>query len=155
MWVSGMERFLLEGFEAGEYGVDVARVRAEVEGGAEVDARGDLVVRAAKLAEVELLLPGTHRRALDEAIGVVAGQAGLDERVEHALAEEEEVARLEVPAHPLGPHDEALDEPGEALQHVVEREKRVGDDDALGRRVGDVALVPERDVLQTDEGAAP
>jgi hypothetical protein len=42
------------------------------------------------------------------------------------------VARLEVAAHPLGPHDEALDEPGEAVEHVVEREERVGDDDALG-----------------------
>ena len=50
-----------------------------------------------------------------------------------------------------GAHDEAFDEPGEAVEHVVEREERVGDDDALGRRVRDVALVPERDVLEADE----
>jgi hypothetical protein len=47
---------------------------AEVEGRVEVDARGDLVVGAAELAEVELLLPRAHRRALDEAVGVVAGR---------------------------------------------------------------------------------
>ena len=146
---------LTASFETGEDGVDVARVRAEVEDGVEVDARRDLVVGAAELAEVELLLPRAHRRALDEAVGVVAREAGLDERVEHALAEEEEVARLEVPAHPLGPHDEALDEPGEAVEHVVEREERVGDDDALGRGVRDVALVPERDVLEADERVRP
>ena len=61
------------------------------------------------------------------------------------------MARLEVPAHPLGSHDESFHEPGEAVEHVVEREERVGDHDALGRRVRDVALVPERDVLEPDE----
>ena len=104
-----------------------------------------------ELAEVELLVPGAHRVALDEAVGVVAREARLDEREQHALAEEEVVARLEVAAHPLGAHDEAVDEPREAVEHVVEREERVGDDDALGRRVRDVALVPERDVLEPDE----
>ena len=129
----------------------MAGVRTQVEGRVEVDARGDLVVGAAELAEVELLLPRAHRGALHEAVRVVAPEAGFDERVEDALAEEEVVARLEVAAHPLGPHDEAVDEPGEALEHVVEREERVGDHDALGRRVRDVALVPERDVLEPDE----
>src|SRR5579884_1820587 len=133
----------------------MARVGAEVEGGIEVDAAGDLLVRAAELAEVELLLPGAHGAALDEAVGVVAGESRFDERVEDALAEEEEVARLEVPAHPLGPHDEALDEPGETVEHVVEREERVGNGDALGRRMGDVPLVPEGDVLEPDERAGP
>ncbi len=100
--------------------------------------------RATSVAEVALLVPGPHRVALDEPVRVVARQAGLDEREQQALAEEEAVARLEVPLHPLGPDDEALDEPGEAVEHVVEREERVGDDDPLGRRVRDVALVPER-----------
>ena len=42
------------------------------------------------------------------------------------------------------------DEPREPVEHVVDREKRVGQHDALGRRVRDVALVPERDVLEPD-----
>src|SRR4029079_17018600 len=96
MWVSGMKGLLLEGFETGEDGVDVARVRAEVEGRVEVDARGYLVVGAAELAEVELLLPRSHRRSLDETVRLVPRDAGLDEGVEHALAEEEEVARPQV-----------------------------------------------------------
>src|SRR5207237_3748768 len=113
------------------------------------------LVGAAELAEVELLLPRAHGRTLYEAVRVVAREPGLDERVEDALAEEEEVARLEVAAHPLGPHDEALHEPGEAVEHVVEREERVWDDDTLGRRVRDVPLVPERDVLESHERAPP
>ena len=64
------------------------------------------------------------------------------------------MARLEVSAHPLLADDEALDEPREAVEHVVDGEERVGDDDALGRRVRDVALVPERDVLEPDDGRA-
>src|SRR6476659_10339539 len=115
MWVAGMWGLLLEGFETGEHGVEVARVGAEGEGRVEVDARGDLVVGAGELAEVEPLLPRAHRSSLHEPVGVVTREAGFDEGVEHALAEEEEVARLEVAPPQLGPHDEALHEPGEAV----------------------------------------
>ena len=87
---------------------------------------------------------------LDEAVRLVARQPGLDQREQHALREEEAVARLQVRAHPLGQDDEAFDQPGEPVEHVVEREERVRHDDALGRRVRDVALVPERDVLEAD-----
>ena len=55
-------------------------------------------------------------------------------------------------AHALRVDDEAVDDPGEAVEHVVEREERVGDDDPLGGRVRDVALVPERHVLEADRG---
>jgi hypothetical protein len=65
------------------------------------------------------------------------------------------MARFEVAAHALGAHDESVHQPREALEHVVEREERIGDDDPLRRRVRDVALVPERDVLQADERVAP
>ena len=40
------------------------------------------------------------------------------------------------------------DDPGEAAQHVIERDEAVGQNHALDRRVRDVALVPERDVLE-------
>ena len=40
------------------------------------------------------------------------------------------------------------DDAGEAAEHVIERDEAVGQDDALDRRVRDVALVPERDVLE-------
>ena len=136
--------------QAVENGVDVARVRAEVEGGGEVDPAGDPLVALDERAEVEPLVPRAHRVLLHEPVGLVARQAALDEREQHALREEEPVARLEVRAHPLGEDDEPLDEPGEAVEHVVEGEERVGEDDPLGGRVRDVALVPEGDVLEAD-----
>jgi hypothetical protein len=60
------------------------------------------------------------------------------------------VAGLEVASHPVGVDHEPLHDPGEAVEHVIEREERVRDDHALGRRLRDVALVPERHVLESD-----
>src|SRR3954449_2356088 len=67
------------------------------------------------------------------------------------MTEDEAVARLEIAKHSLGMDDEPLDDPREAVEHVVEGEERIGDDDSLGRGLGDVALVPERHVLEPDQ----
>ena len=131
----------------------MARVHAEVEDGVEVDSIRDLGFAADELAEVDLLVARAHRVALHEAVRIVAREPGLDEREQHALAEEQVVARVEVAPHPLGTDDEALDQPGEPGEHVVECEERVRDYDTLGRRVRDVALVPESDVLEADSGS--
>ena len=44
--------------------------------------------------------------------------------------------------------------PVNADEHVVEEDRRVGQDDPLGRRVADVALVPQRLVLEAGLGVA-
>src|SRR3954469_10146238 len=150
---SGMNRFLLsdEGVQAVEHGVDVTDGRVEVEDGVEVDARGKRAVAADELGEVRLFVPGAHRMRLHSAVRLVARETGLDEGEKQPVAEEEAVAHFEVASHPLGVHDEAVDDPAEAVEHVIECEKRVRDDDALGGGLRDVALVPERDVLHPDE----
>ena len=56
--------------------------------------------------------------------------------------------QLEVLAHPLLVHLHALHERDRAMLQVVEQNRRVGQDHALDRGVGDVALVPQRDVLE-------
>ena len=61
------------------------------------------------------------------------------------------MTRLEVAAHPLRADDEAVHQPREPVEHVVEREKCVGNDDPFRRRMRDVALVPKCDVLEADE----
>src|SRR6266540_861101 len=128
--VSGMDRLPSPGerVEALEDRVDVARVVAEIEQGVErsgVEPTGELGIGAHELGEVELLLPGAHRVSLDEPVGLLSGEPGIDEREQQALAEEEPAARLEVLAHPLRLDNEPVDEPGEAVEHVVEREERV------------------------------
>ena len=69
---------------------------------------------------------------LDEPIGLVAREPGFDECQQQPLAEEKAVARLEIASHALFPHDEALHQPAETIEHVVERQEAVRDDDALG-----------------------
>src|SRR5689334_13539476 len=91
--VSDTDRLLLsrshERTQAFEDDVGVADVRRRVEDGIEVDASGDLRVGARELREVERLVPRPHRVPLDEPVGVVAGEAGLDEREQQPLAEDE------------------------------------------------------------------
>src|SRR5512144_3379337 len=98
-----MYRFLLSGELAQplEDGVDVTGVPAEVEDRVEVDAAGALVVRAHELAEVLLLLVRAQRVSLYQSVGLAARQAGLDQREQQPLAEEESVAGLQVAAHSL------------------------------------------------------
>ena len=120
--------------------------------GLQVDAGGDLLVGPDELPEVALLLPGSHRVALHERVCVRALEPGVHEREQQALTEEEAVARVEVPSHSLRPHDHPRHDPGEAVEHVVEREKRVRKDDPLRRGMRDVPLVPEGNVLEADQG---
>ncbi len=58
------------------------------------------------------------------------------------------MGQLEVLAHPLHVHGHALHERDRAVLQIVEQDRRVGQDHPLDRGVGDVALVPQRDVLQ-------
>ena len=127
-----------------------------VEDGVEVDAgRRSRRRRRRGSRKSTPLVPRAHRVALHEPVRLVARQPRLDEREQQPLAEVQPVARRDVLAHPLLTNDEPLDEPGEAVEHVVDGEERVGQDDPLGRRVRDVALVPERDVLEPDERVGP
>ena len=71
----------------------------------------------------------------NEPVRLVAVVARGDERAQHPLAEHEPPRSVEVGAHALGVDDEAVHEPGEAVEHVVEREERVRQDDALRARV--------------------
>ena len=91
--------------------------------------------------------------ALHEPVRVVASEAGLDECEQQTLAEVQPMARVDVLAHPLGSDDESFQQPREPVEHVVDGEERVGQHDPLGGGVGDVPLVPERDVLESDDRA--
>src|SRR6476646_4352430 len=120
--VSGMDRFLLpdEGAEPLEDGVGVTRVGREIEDGVEIDASRELAICLDELAEILFLVPGAKRVPLDEAVRLVAVEPRLDECEQEPLAEEETVARLEISPHPLGPDHQPLDQPSEAVEHVVQ-----------------------------------
>src|SRR5436190_3228641 len=147
---SGMNRLLLshERVQPLEDGVDMTDGGIQIEHGGEIDVPRDLGIGTDERPEVSLFLPGLHGVSLDEPVCLVPRNAGLDEREQQAVAENESVTRIEVPPHPVRIDDEPLDDPRKAVEHVVEREEGIRDDHPLGRRVRDVALVPERHVLE-------
>ena len=89
-----------------------------------------------------------QRVSLHQLVGGLARHALAHQRQHHRLAEVEPPRLLQVLAHAGGVDDQAVDQPGGAADHEVGQAGRVGADHPLDRRVRDVALVPERDVLQ-------
>ena len=88
----------------------LATVAFEVEDGGEcglVEVRRELGIASDELGEVALLVPGAHRVALDEPVGLVAFEPALDEREQQPVGEEEAVRGPEVPLHAIGVDDEA------------------------------------------------
>ena len=61
-----------------------------------LELRRDVGVRAEEVAKAALAVPGLHRVALHEDVGLLARQARLDEREEHRLAEVELRRAVEV-----------------------------------------------------------
>ncbi len=110
---------------------------------------GDLRVLREHCAEGTAGLPRRRRGALDEPVRVVARETGLDQREQHRLTEHEAVRRREVLAHPRPVDDHAVGDPEEPLRHVVREDQGIGEHDALHRGVRHVALVPQRDVLES------
>ena len=137
---------------AGEYLVYILQLTWQVEGIFDLlarDAAGDFFVGQHELVEVQAFFPGAHGVRLHEAISVLAGDAVFDQ-VEQQLPAEDQAARaFEIGAHAFGIDEHGVDEVGGLIQKIVDEGGGVGQDDALRRRVRDVALMPQRDVFES------
>ena len=124
----------------------VTDVVAVVEDGVEVELDAGLLLeqRPQRRPSVPRLLG----EALHDPVRVVALHALLDQREQHALGEQRAARELQVGGHPVGVHDHPARDAQREVLHVVEQDRRVGQDHALGARVRDVALVPQRHVLE-------
>ena len=120
--------------------------RIELRLGTATPASRDLLPHS--VLEAEAAVPGVLRGALDRGVRVIARHTVIDERRQHALTEEDAAGGLHVGAHPIGVDVEAVHHPRHVAQHEMEEPRRVRQDHALGRRVRDVALVPQRHVLE-------
>ena len=112
------------------------------------EPRGHVRVGGEVVAEGAVAAPRTHRVALHEHVRLLARHARLDEREQHRFGKIELRSPSEVLFQAIRVDDEPLHEAARAIEHERERRGRVGGDHALGRRMRDVALVPERDVLE-------
>src|SRR5579875_1890007 len=149
----GRARRRLEPVEPRDDLLRVAHERRVVEDRVEVEAAGALVGRE-QLAKRHALVPRALRERLRDAVRLVARAPalslwrGCDEREQHPLGEQRAVGELEVLAHARRVDRHVAHERDRAVLQVVEQDRRVRQDHALDRRVRDVALVPQRDVLE-------
>ena len=119
--------------------------RARVEDGVEVELGCGF---GQQVAQVHALAVGALGRLLHHAIGVVARAAGLHQRQQCPLRVERAVGELEVGPHALLMDHHAVHHADGEVLGVVEQRRCVGQRHPLDRRVRDVALVPERHVLE-------
>ncbi len=104
-----------------------------------------------RLAEGCLVGPGALRGALDEPIGCLSIGALGDHRQQQRLGVHHPAEALEVGAHPIGIDLEPVEDVGGRTGGIGGDPERALEDEALGRAVADVALVPEGHVLEADD----
>src|SRR5260370_8143199 len=107
-----------------------------------------VLVRREGGEEVGLALPGAHGVALDDGVGLLARHPLLREREHHPLGMNKAAEPLEVFLHVGGIDHELVDDSGEPNEREIERRRGIGRGHPFDRGVGDVALVPERHVLE-------
>lgn len=90
----------------------------------------------------------------EPAVCLFADSAFFNERVEDDRAVDEAASEVEVLHHLVRIDQELVDDAGESLEHVVQSDSAVRQDDAFDRRMGNVAFVPEGDVFQSSLGIA-
>lgn len=96
------------------------------------------------------LVPGGHGVFLHDSVGVLAGNARVDEGKQHLRGEDEAAGLVEIGHHAVRVQLQAVDNADEALEHMVKRDKAIGLGDTLGGRVRNVALVPQGNVVKGD-----
>ena len=109
--------------------------------------RRHVLVRLQQVEEILLVAPRGHRVALDQIIGRLARNALLGQREKHPLRMDEAAETVEISAHRLGIDHQLVDDAGQTGQREIQRDRRIGADHPLDRGMGDVALVPQRDIL--------
>ena len=84
---------------------------------------------------------------LDELISVLPQHPGFCEIQKQLARKNQSASQFEILLHPLGVNKQPVNQIGGLGQQIVDKDGRVRKDDALDRRMRDVALVPERNVL--------
>ena len=113
-------------------------------------ACGDFRFAFCVFGECPVALPCFHGGSLHGFICGFAFRACAREREQDRLAEIQTFGQGEILRHSIRINLQLFDHVTQFREHVIEQDAGVGENDALGARVADVALVPERDVFQRD-----
>src|SRR5690606_13127942 len=103
-----------------------------------VEGRVELLGRQAaagvggdQVPQVLARLEATQRRRLHDVVGLLAREAGVDQRVQDPLREDEAAQQVDVGGHALGVDDEVVEDALQAPEGVAGEGRRVGQRHAL------------------------
>src|SRR5271156_3024408 len=138
-----------------EDGVHGAQLAMQVEGVRErllVEEFADVGVGSDAVLETGFGFPGGHGVSLDPFVRIFARGAAFDQILQKLPRKNQALRGVDVPQHALGKYLHVGDNFCRAVEHVIHQNRRVGEYHALDGTVRDIALVPERDILQGREG---
>ena len=130
--------------------VDAAELAVEVENVLEfpgVQIFRDARVLGDTVTEAGFRFPGGHGVFLDGLVGFIARHSLFNQILEELAGEDEALGGIEVAEHALGEDAHLADDGGHFVEHVVDENGGIREDDALNGGMGDVALVPEGDIF--------
>ncbi len=107
------------------------------------------------LGKRSVALPGSHCGTLDRFVGGLAIGPGAGQSEEDRLTEIKTFRQTKISLHVFGVNLKLLDQVAQLREHVIEQHAGIGQDDAFGAGMADVAFVPEGDVLKRGEGVSP
>ena len=115
----------------------------------------DVGIGLEKGLEIALLGERQHGVALHPFVGLLARHAFLRQFEQHGAREHDAARSIEILVHPIRMHRHPPHDAREAAQHVIERDEAVRQNDPLDRRMGNIAFVPQGDVLEGRLGVGP
>src|SRR4051812_37337416 len=131
--------------------VDVAQLIVQVERLLDFRWRQDarqIGIGQEERLEVFLFVKRAHGVALDPFIRLLARNSPTCQLQQYGAGKDHAARTIEILFHPLRVDDHAADDPREAAEHVIEGDETVRQNHPLDRRMGDVALVPQRDIFE-------
>ena len=137
--------------DAGEDFVDAAELAIEVEYVFQlfgIEIFGDALILRYTVTEAGVGFPGGHGVFLNGFVGFVARHSLFDQILKKLAGENQPLGGVEVAQHAFGEHAQLADDGGHFVEHVVDENGGVGENNALDGGVGDVALVPEGNVFE-------
>jgi len=143
--------------DTGKDFVDAAKLAIQIEDVVErlgIEVLRDSRILGDAVAETGIGFPSGHSVFLDGFVGLIAGHTLFDEILKKLAGENEALSGVEVAEHAFGENTHFADDGGHFGEHVIDEDGGVWEDDALDRRVGDVAFVPESDIFVGGEHVA-
>ncbi len=107
-----------------------------------VEKLADILVGAYAILKARFLLPRCHGVRLNPFVSILARRAVLDQILQKLPGKDESLRGVKIPQHAFGKDLHVGDDLRRAVQHVIEQNRGIGQNDAFDGAVRNIALVP-------------